>query len=780
MTTARNAAIGWWAAITILVSAFLLFQVQPVISKTILPWFGGSPAVWTTCVLFFQLVLLAGYGYAHALIRYVPAHRQGIVHGVLLVLAICTLPITPGGFWKPTDGSYPALRILLLLLAKVGLPYFLLSSSGPLVQAWFSRAYPGASPYRLYALSNVGSLLALLSYPVVFEPLLAVNHQGSMWSVAFVAFAILAAILAWLVMRSASHVESTGQTTAEQKPTDKEAESDDAPTTGRLLVWLALPALASMLLLATTNHLCQDIAVVPFMWVVPLSLYLISFILCFDSEIWYQRKFWGPLGVIGILVLCVLNKGDEWKHWAAPAKPQSTWESVKYPFGTVMNRLSDFASEKGSEFESNLAFQALVYVALLFIICMLCHGELVKQKPKPKHLTLYYLMISAGGALGGLFVALLCPFIFKLQFELSLGIVLGYVVAWVAIINDGRGSWLDRSQWLQWASAALIMGGVLFVITSTYEPLSQETVAVERNFYGTLTVKEHDGDDEGGPPLAYRLVHGGILHGYQFTDPLRKLEPTTYYVNESGAGIAVHQFPRQEGKGMRVAVVGLGAGTMAAHAQKGDTYRFYEIDPKVIKISDNFFTFRKDAQERGAETEVVLGDARIRMEREEDQQYDVIILDAFSGDAIPAHLLTVESLELYKRHLRKDADGKILGILAVHISNKHLDLAPVVAALARRNNLTAVEVSASEGLEEPDAFTGSDWILLTQNEDFLNGDIVRTMSTPLAVAQEDEVVWTDQHSSLLPILKSDWVKDLRARWFPPKKAPVATTAPVER
>ncbi|WP_425616294.1 spermidine synthase [Anatilimnocola sp. NA78] len=780
MTTARNPAIGWWAAITILVSAFLLFQVQPIISKTILPWFGGSPAVWTTCVLFFQLVLLAGYGYAHALIRYVSPARQGIVHGVLLVLAILTLPIIPNPEWKPDDGTLPALRILVLLLAKVGLPYFLLSSSGPLVQAWFSRAYPGVSPYRLYALSNVGSLLALLSYPIVFEPFFPVHHQGWMWSGAFIAFALLAGILAWMIYRLPIEPEEAAASSKHAEP--KPGDDDAPPATSSLLIWLSLPALASMLLLATTNHLCQDIAVVPFMWIVPLSLYLISFILCFDSELWYQRRFWGPLGVLGILTLCVLVKGDDWGNWSAPSEAKTVTESLTYYPNYWLHRITLFTSKWADEFDSNLAFQALVYVILLFIICMLCHGELVKQKPKPKHLTLYYLMISAGGALGGLFVALICPYIFKLQFELSLGIVLGYVVAWIAIINDGRNSWLEKRQLLQWAAASFIMGGVFFVITSTYEPLSPQTLAVMRNFYGTLTVKKHELEDD---QLAHRLVHGGILHGYQFKDPIRKLEATTYYVNESGAGLSVLHYPRKNNEGLRVAVVGLGSGTMAAHAQEEDVYRFYEIDPKVIVISDGFFSFRKDAEERGAKTEVVLGDARIRMEKEEDQNYDVIILDAFSGDAIPAHLLTVESLELYKRHLRKDANGKIQGILAVHISNKHLDLAPVVAALARRNDLIALQVSTPEGPYEPDAFTGSDWVLLTQNEEFANIDLVRNLSEPLTVDIKDEVLWTDTHSSLLPILKSDWVRSLRERFKPaakPDETPVKAepTTPVER
>ena len=786
----RGPALGLWAAATIFVSAFLLFQVQPIISKTILPWFGGSPAVWTTCVLFFQLVLLAGYGYAHALIRFVQPSRQGIVHAGLLLLALCTLPITPGEWWKPRDGDFPALRILALLLAKVGLPYFLLSSSGPLVQAWFSRVYPGASPYRLYALSNVGSLLALLSYPIVFEPLLGVYSQGLMWTVAFAAFALLAGLLGWQVSRLFTLAP---QPNAEEAAMDsalgeqvKHPSADNAPASGgSLFAWVMLPALASMLLLATTNHLCQDIAVVPFMWIIPLSLYLISFILCFDSELWYQRRIWGPLGVLGVMILCVLIKADEWGNYPDPGTSKTFVKSVQDIPARVLHKTSLYTTKWGDEFEDNLAFQATIYIVILFIICMLCHGELVKLKPRPQQLTLYYLMISAGGALGGLFVALLCPLIFKLQFELALGIVFGYVVAWVALANDGRSSWLFGRQWIQWIAAFAIMGGTVFVIGCTYEPIQQYTIAIMRNFYGTLTVKEQRQDDDGDGEyevIAHRLVHGGILHGYQFTDPIRRFEATTYYVNESGAGVAVNQFPRAKGAdgrdaGLRVGVVGLGSGTMAAHAKRGDVYRFYEIDPKVITISERFFSFRKDAEAREAQTEVILGDARIQMEQEKDQNYDVLVLDAFSGDAIPAHLLTVESLELYKRHLRKDDKGNILGILAVHISNKHLDLAPVVAALARRNQLASIVVTAAESPYEPSAFTGSDWVLLTQNDHFLAQEVVMLASQPLTVAEEKEVLWTDQHSSLLPILKSDWVEKLRDRW---QKKPQAAKQGVER
>jgi len=519
---------------------------------------------------------------------------------------------------------------------------------------------------------------------------------------------------------------------------------------------------------------------------VPLSLYLVTFILCFDSEIWYQRKIWGLLGLAAILALCVFIKGDDWKNSPLPASSDSMLETIRSVPPRIMHSVTHYTYTWGEKFEDNLAFQALVYIVLLFIICMLCHGELVKLKPRPQQLTLYYLMISVGGALGGLFVALICPIIFRQQYELTLGITCGYVVAWIALVNDGRNAWLDGKQWLQWALAFSIMGGVVFVIGSTRPEEPPHRIAVERNFYGSLTVLKHmtdeDGDGEYTDLTAYRLRNGGILHGYQFADDLRRYEATTYYKDDSGAALAVNQFPRAkdaQGKnnGIRVGVVGLGCGTMAAHARRDDVYRFYEIDPKVVAMSDKYFTFRSDAEDRGAKTEVVSGDARIQMELEPDQNYDVIILDAFSGDAIPAHLLTVESLEIYKRHLRKDPSGKIMGILAIHISNRHLNLAPVVAALARRNSLSKVFVSALDNDLEPEAFTSSDWILLTQNQDFLKQDSVQLVNEPLKIAEEDEVLWTDQHSSLLPILNSEWVKSWRTWW---RKKPATKGTPVER
>jgi spermidine synthase len=835
MTSGRSSILAWWSAATILVSAFLLFQVQPVISKKILPWFGGSPAVWTTALLFFQVALLGGYTYAHVLIRWVPMARQPIVHLVLLLVALLTLPITPGDWWKPASGTWPELRIMTLLLAKVGPTYFLLSSTGPLVQAWFARAYPDRSPYRLYALSNIGSLTALLSYPFLFEIMLPINTQGALWSLGFVVFAGLISVMALGVWRLAEDVkvkeEELSKMPEALRPVfDDQWDDKPPPSIWRKAGWLLLAAMGTTTLMAITNQVCQDMTVDPFMWVVPLSLYLLSLILCFDSEWWYVRKFWGPAALIGILVLSAMNNGEAVRSDLAtystaeafkPAdagEPESGWiKSARSVGQTVVPPLAIAAkwvwdlimpTRLTEWYEDNLIAQAAGYVGVLFLICMVCHGELVKSKPQPRHLTMYFLTISAGGALGGVFVAVICPLIFKTYFELSLCIMVGFVLGWMALANDGRASWLQGREWLQWAAAFLVVGTTILVAKATYETVDSDTV-VERNFYGILAVRKMDQADQSNSGRA--LYHGRILHGFQFRQPIRQgddvlwqppgatapetfeavavegeqvtlrgpdgseykkgladwdlelaepeenwpreMEPNTYYVPTSGVALAAQQYPRIDGQGMRVAVIGLGTGSMASHAKDGDTYTFYDIDPKVVAMQDAYFTY---LQKSKATCDVVLGDARIQMERQPDQAYDLIVLDAFTGDAIPAHLLTDEAFAQYLRHLKKNSQGQPVGIIAVHISNRYLDLEPIVAALSRKYEMPAKVFHVEEGDHGGDnGDTGSDWIVLTKNDEFWHNPSVELVAQPLR--PEKELLWTDQLQSLYPILiKKPW------------------------
>jgi hypothetical protein len=812
MTANRSSALAWWSAMTILLSAFLLFQVQPLISKKILPWFGGSPAVWTTCVLFFQVVLLGGYAYSHWLIRFVRPNLQGIVHLAILVIAVLTLPIIPSSWWKPADGNYPALRILALLTAEVGAPYFVLSTTGPLVQAWFAQLYPGRSPYRLYSLSNVGSLAALLTYPFLFEPNLPVDsqqtlwNQGALWSFAFIVFAVLIGVMAltmWRESKAAGAAKpaqptvtaAEGLVAKEQGTKTAEAPIIDEPPSAFLRAgWLALAATASMSLLAITNHLCQDIAVVPFMWVIPLSLYLLSFIICFDNERWYIRKFWGAAAVLAILWLTAIRNYsavDDWAVWTqkpitsarqkfadsrakAEAAEKGTEPEVRkvqpIDFSDVTNKIFDGvdwtvkkiekvlpAAIKPSfpfefdvdtyDFHDHVFAVSAAFLIILFLICMVCHGELVKSKPQPQYLTSFFLYISAGGALGGLFVALICPVLFTTHFELPLSIICGFIAGCVALGNDGRNTWLKGRELVQWSAAFLLVGGLLLVAMGNRDDPGEDVIAIQRNFYGTVKVTKMGDEDSGTGGRG--LYNGRIWHGFQYTDPARQLEPTTYYVPGTGAALSVMEHPRKD-QGLRVAVIGLGTGSMAAHGREGDKYRFYDIDPKVVDVARKYFTYLDKSP---AKPDVVLGDARISMEREladgGPQNYDVIVLDAFSGDAIPAHLLTDESFALYEKHLRKDESGRPEGIMAIHISNRYIELRPVVAALCRKYGYEAIDVNKED--EGGSMDTSSDWIVVTKNQEYLNRPAVKEAGQPLKA--DKELLWTDQFTALFPILK---------------------------
>jgi spermidine synthase len=842
MPQPRRDALAWWSALTILVSAFLLFQVQPIISKKILPWFGGSPAVWTTCVLFFQLVLLAGYAYAHWLIRMVPPRWQGPIHLTVLGLALLTFPITPAGYWninpsdlwKPPDGNYPAARILMLLAAKVAAPFFVASTTGPLVQAWFARLFPGRSPYRLYALSNVGSLAALLTYPVLIEPMWRVDTQGVIWSLGFLLFAALVGVLARAIWHLAVQEGSAPASAAalgatKQTPADAAAAAPAADPPGLWLraAWLGLTALASLSFLAITNHLCQDIAVVPFMWVVPLSLYLLSFIICFDSERWYLRKTFGVLTLLGIGWLTAVE------HYAAVDSrldyvqqaarvligpgpkfetPEAAEDYAKLSFREKVQQASpwwrqpfssanDWAFKKlaqgvgwvqrwgkpppgeaepplpfhvdTADFGEHVVAASTAYLTVLFLICMVCHGELVKSRPAPSHLTSFYLSISAGGALGGLFVGLVCPNVFKTHFELGLGMIGGFLVAWATLFNDGRDRWLKNREALQWVMAFLLVLSALVVVRGNLNDIElrritsllpstwqqkltdwgvlgkpdPDLIAIERNFYGTIRVERMF--SEGDPDAGIALYNGRIWHGFQFLDPARQLEPSTYYVAGTGAALAVTYHPRAA-QGLKVAVIGLGSGSMAAHGKEGDQYVFYEIDPKVVDAAYKYFTYLAKSPAR---PRVVLGDARVSLEREWKEQgsqnYDVIHLDAFSGDAIPAHLLTDEAFSLYTQHLHKDETGQPDGIIVVHISNRYLDLEPVVAAIAKKHGYQTWNVHKLEDGGPTD--TSSDWVLVTRNRAFLEHPEVQAAGEPLA--PDKELLWTDQYTALYPILR---------------------------
>ena len=678
-------------AATIFLSSFLLFLVQPLIARLILPWFGGSAAVWTTCMLFFQALLLAGYAYAHFLTNKLPEKKKQVfLHTVLLAAAVATLPIAPSEAWKPLGGEEPVSRILLLLGASVGLPYFLLASTSPLIQTWYARARPGANPYRLFALSNLASLGALVGYPFVVEPVLPAHEQVTLWSWAFAGFALLCAAVAW----------ATPSPVVSLQDLQTEKETKKSP----YLLWLVLSATGSVLLLAVTNHLTQNVAAVPLLWLAPLTLYLLSFILTFEGGRWYQpRFFWGlVLGFLG---------GMAWL-------------------------LAD------SRFQFDLAVQLGVYLPGLFVACMFCHGELYRTRPAPSRLTAFYLTVSAGGALGGLLVAVVAPLVFNAFYELGIGLVALALLAALRFANLG-----DRQKLVaRYASLAVLLG---VTGCAVYEGFSyREDVRVSsRSFFGVLRVKEYGYPGEDGH--LRRLVHGAIMHGEQYQTGKWRAFITTYYQATSGIGVAIRskQAPSRAGepeKPLRVGVIGLGTGTIAAYGRKGDVYRFYDIDPSVVGVAKSEFSFLADS---AARIEVAVGDARLALEREPPQGFDVLAVDAFSGDAIPVHLITREALGVYLRHMKPG------GIVAFHVSNRFLHLIPVVARLAKEEKARAVLVTDDPDDDDETRRSRTDWVLVARSLEALGRPEVVKAGGTEAEDEEGWRTWTDDYSNLVQILK---------------------------
>jgi hypothetical protein len=674
-------------ALTILVSAFLLFQVQPVIAKIILPWFGGSAAVWTVCLLFFQMVLLLGYLYSHAVVRYLKPRMQLALHCGLLLASLAALPIYPGASLKPSGTEDPTFGILRLLALTVGLPYFLLSTTGPLLQAWYARRFKGAMPYRLYALSNAGSMFALISYPVLFEPVYTTHQQAWMWSIGFGVFIVLCAVTAFL-SSSAPAIE-----------THTEADAAGKPSTTRYVLWMALPACASVLLLAITNHLSANVAAIPFLWVLPLSLYLLSFILCFEGSGWYRRNPYLQLLAVAL-------------------------GSMAYALGV------------DSTGNMPIKWMVLLFSLGLFTCCMVCHGELARLKPHPRYLTHFYLMMSAGGALGGILVGLIAPRVFHNFYELPLGLIACGALIVIVLKLDTELEWFRN-----WLQPAPIVGVVLVLALTVYTALqirdfSKGARLMVRNFYGALKVKDS------GPATdldaTRSLTHGTINHGEQFLNITRRHQPTTYYGRNTGIGLAIRD--KNKSHAVRIGVIGLGTGTIAAYGRLGDYIRYYEINPLVLRIAHTEFTYLNDCQ---CKVDVAMGDARLSLEREAPENFDVLAVDAFSSDSIPVHLLTREAMELYFRHLKPD------GILAVHISNRYLDLQPVVAGETAATGHVARLVDTEDDDSE-DVF-GATWILVTAPQPGFDQELLNQSAE---IASKKKVrLWTDDYSNLFQILK---------------------------
>ncbi len=680
-------------AATIFLGSFLLFQVELIVAKIILPWFGGVASVWTTCMLFFQIMLLLGYLYAHGLARFARPRVQFFLHAALLASAALLLPVLPSASWKPDGTEVPAVLILTMLTSVVGLPFLLLSSTSPLLSSWFTRAFPGKSPYWLYAMSNLGSMLGLLSYPTLVEPNLAIKAQAYAWSAAFLAFS---AMCVYAAAKSAFAPAPEGEATPARG--GPEAES---PSPGELdrFFWIALPACGSVLLLGVTNHLAQNVVSLPFLWVAPLSLYLLSFILAFSGPAMYPRAFYAPLlaaSVVGMTVLCL-----------------KTVDGV------------------------SLKILIPVFLGGMFAGCMVCHGELARMAPHPRYLTPYYLAVSAGGALGGIFVGVAAPQLFRTTHELPLGIAACSILALASMARGSGGAgarmWLLKGP-LALACAVSVAGAAYF-FSPTFRPPPQQRLA-ERNFYGVLKVAERGAP---GRRSWRRIIYNGSVdHGIQFLSPERKREAVSFYHPGSGVGLAIRS--RDGSKPVRVGVIGLGAGILATYGRPGDVYRFYEINPLVVKVAKTEFSYLNDT---AAGVEVVLGDARLSMEREPSQRYDVFVVDAFSGDSIPAHLLTREALDLYLRHLERD------GVLAFHITNWYIDLKPVLGRHAMETGMKTLSVVTEGNKETGAAYTR--WVLLSADPENFRKSPISGAGTPLP-ASPDMPLWTDDYSSLIPLL----------------------------
>lgn len=699
-------------AIAIFLGSFLLFLVEPMAAKRLVPLLGGSAAVWTTCLVFFQVALLAGYLCAHWLATRMRQRTQALVYSGLL--AVC---VAQAGLSLRLDlhasTAHPILSVFWLLTWLIGLPFFVLSATNPLLQAWYARGFirtsksaesaaieaTQAPPYRLFALSNFGSLLALVVYPWVVEPRFSLRAQSLMWLAGFIAFALACAGIAFLSARHGAVAANPGKAIS--------GPAEATPPVRDRVLWFLLAACGSLLLCAMTNHISQNIAAIPLLWIVPLIMYLLSFVVAFSRGQWLPAMLRQQIPVLNVSVARMGSLG-----FAAVA------------LGGLVFMLSDARQDLP------LIVAIPFYCGTLFVFCLFCHSELHRLRPSPHHATSFYLLIAAGGAVGSIFVGVLAPLIFSGSDELGYGLVFTALLG-VAV------SWRQGAGWrVFWSAASLATAAALLFFHARGD--GEHTLVRVRNFYGTLRVTEEF--NPSFPGVSRFLYNGTIRHGSQiFTDKLRTT-PTTYYSHDSGIGLALDLCCGDRPR--RVGLIGLGAGTLAAYGRKGDVFRFYDINPLVEPIARHWFNYLRES---AATIEVVPGDARLSLAAEPGQQYDVLAVDAFSGDAIPVHLLTRQAVALYRKHL---APG---GIIAFHVSNKFLDLAPVVKQQAEHAGLETAYVVVAEDDDDTGAYS-SDWVLMTANTAFLSRTEVADAASPIS-AHPGLRLWTDDYNSVLPLLK---------------------------
>jgi SAM-dependent methyltransferase len=719
---------------TLFLSAALLFGIEPMFSKMVLPLLGGTAAVWTTCMLFFQAVLLLGYGYAHFVAGRVSLRGQVVLQAALLTIALTLVPVGIPAGWAPPAAGAPTLWLLSLLTVSLGVPFFVLATMAPLLQRWYERASDGGDPYPLYAASNLGSLIVLLSYPFVIEPSLSLLRQGALWAAGYrllVLTVLVCAATAWRARPTAG---------------DPSAPTRSAPVAVRTrLEWLLYAFVPSSLLLGVTSYITTDIAAVPFLWVIPLALYLLTFVLVFARAA-PERHTW----MLGIQPFAIIPLMFVWS-WGVGGAPT--------------------------------ALMALHLIAF-FTTAMVCHGELARRRPPSEQLTDFYLMLALGGALGGVFNAIVAPHLFhsvaeyplvlalacflrpdrrrvaraaeRIGADLAWGLVPALLMTGLAPVARGLVGETTVRPMAPIIAVAIVSAcvaalcyaaknrpfrfgvSVAGVLASAAVPVIGGPIVLhaERSFFGVHRVRE---DPTG---RYHTLYHGVTLHGAQSLDPRRRCDPLTYYAREGPAGSAMEQLGPAAGR--RVGVVGLGSGSLAAYARAGDSWTYFEIDPVVERIARDprYFTYLTCAEN----VRVVLGDGRLSLARAPDRSFDLLVLDAFSSDGIPVHLLTREAIELYRKKLRPG------GAILLHLSNRHLDLAPIVASNAKEAGLIArISFIPLTAAQQADFKAASKWAVLVEQEGDL-GALAHDLRWRPLVAGERARAWTDVYSDLVSAL----------------------------
>ena len=705
-----------------LLGAFLIFLVQPLVGKRLLPWFGGGPGVWMMCLMFYQSALFIGYAYADGLVRWVNPRRQWLVHGTIVGLSFALLPVLPDEAWRPVGDADPTYTIFLILLAHVALPFVALSATGPLLQAWFARLQPGISPYPLYAVSNVGSMFAVFFFPLVIESNWTIGAASNLWSAGF--FCATVFIIVCGAMAS-------GGVKREEVSLSRVDPHGRALTLDRVVLWLVLPGCAVILLNAITNKLCLDIASIPFLWVLPLGLYLLSFIIAFSSEGAYRRWLYMGVPLILGIFLYVASLLERIPGVGALSNEGVTWVLISF------------------------------FSLALFGMCTVLHGELFRLRPATNLLTRFYLTVSLGGALGGIFVGLVAPRIFPVYYEVSFGVALAVLLGLYCMARD-PDSWFFVGKKRRRATSLGILASVVLIQNCSQvlrEP--EPTLHRERNFFGVVRVKDRSviGQEH---PVRF-LQHGSTIHGSQSLSPDLRHLPLSYYSAISGIGVLLDN--RSDVKPLNLGVVGLGVGTLATYGEEGDRVRFYEIDPAIIRIAESsgYFSFLQDSP---AEVTVVKGDARLSLQRELDEtgpgNFDVLVVDAFSSDSIPSHLMTVEAFTLFKDHLGPD------GVLAVHASARHFDLLPILYQIGEYLDLATLTIESAPGGDGAGQAPAR-WVFFSPEEtrmDTLSKSAQNknaslsaqgsrsslTSFQPHRLSYREAPLWTDDYSSLFQVL----------------------------